>query len=148
MSESESEKAQLAPDERRMTFTGEACKIMSESESEKAQLAPDERRMALQIMVRSGKMGRKGEKMNYTYIVKCSDNTLYTGWTTDLKRRLKVHNEGKGAKYTRARLPVELAYFEEFETKEEAMRREYEIKQMTRQEKEKLLRSREKRPVC
>ena len=62
---------------------------------------------------------------NYTYILKCSDGTYYTGWTNDMAKRLKTHNEGKGAKYTRARLPVTLAYYEAFETKEEAMRREW-----------------------
>ncbi len=77
--------------------------------------------------------------MNYTYIVECKDGTLYTGWTTDLERRIKAHNSGKGAKYTRSRLPVVLRYYESFETKQEAMRREYEIKQLTRKEKEKLI---------
>jgi putative endonuclease len=77
--------------------------------------------------------------MNYTYIVECKDGTLYTGWTTDLERRMKAHNSGKGAKYTRSRLPVVLRYYESFETKQEAMRREYEIKQLTRKEKEKLI---------
>ena len=62
--------------------------------------------------------------MNYTYIVKCCDNTLYTGWTTDLDRRIEAHNSGKGAKYTRSRRPVELIYAERFDTKQEAMRRE------------------------
>ena len=54
--------------------------------------------------------------MNYTYIVKCSDGSLYTGWTNNLEKRIQAHNEGKGAKYTKTRLPVELVYFEEFET--------------------------------
>ena len=62
--------------------------------------------------------------MNYTYIVRCCDNTLYTGWTTDLDRRMEAHNSGKGAKYTRSRRPVELIYAERFDTKQEAMRRE------------------------
>ncbi|HIX76112.1 MAG TPA: GIY-YIG nuclease family protein [Candidatus Fusicatenibacter merdavium] len=79
--------------------------------------------------------------MNFTYIVKCSDGTLYTGWTNDLDRRMKAHNDGKGAKYTKSRRPVVLAYFECFETKEEAMRREYEIKRLTRKEKMKLIRT-------
>ena len=79
--------------------------------------------------------------MNSTYIVKCSDGTLYTGWTNDLDRRMKAHNDGKGAKYTKSRRPVVLAYFECFETKEEAMRREYEIKRLTRKEKMKLIRT-------
>ena len=65
--------------------------------------------------------------MNYTYILECKDGTYYTGWTNNLEKRLKDHNEGKGAKYTRARRPVVLAYYEEFETKEEAMQREYAI---------------------
>lgn len=77
--------------------------------------------------------------MNYTYIVECKDGTLYTGWTTDLERRMKAHNTGKGAKYTRSRMPVVLRYFESFQTKEEAMRREYEIKQLPRKEKQKLI---------
>lgn len=78
--------------------------------------------------------------MNYTYIVKCADGTLYTGWTNCLEKRLKAHNEGiKGAKYTRAKRPVELVYYEGFSLKEEAMRREYEIKQLTRKQKLELM---------
>lgn len=77
--------------------------------------------------------------MNYTYIVKCSDGSLYTGWTNDIEKRIKAHNNGKGAKYTKSRAPVKLVYVEEFDTKKEAMKREYEIKHMKRQEKEKLL---------
>ena len=77
--------------------------------------------------------------MNYTYMLKCSDGTLYTGWTNDLKKRVEAHNSGKGAKYTKARRPVELAYYEEFETKEQAMKREYAIKQLGRKEKQKLI---------
>ena len=74
--------------------------------------------------------------MNYTYIVKCADGTLYTGWTNCLQKRMKAHNEGKnGAKYTRTKRPVTLVYYEGFSTKEEAMRREYEIKQFTRNQK-------------
>ncbi|MDO4313769.1 MAG: GIY-YIG nuclease family protein [Eubacteriales bacterium] len=77
--------------------------------------------------------------MNYTYIVKCRDGSLYTGWTTDVERRIKEHNEGRGAKYTNSRRPVELVYYETFETKIEAMKREYAIKQLSREEKEKLI---------
>lgn len=73
--------------------------------------------------------------MNYVYILKCADNSLYTGWTNNLDKRIKMHSEGKGAKYTRARLPIELVYFEEYEDKIEAMKREYAIKQLKRQEK-------------
>ena len=77
--------------------------------------------------------------MNYTYIVKCRDNTYYTGWTKDLDRRMKAHNSGTGAKYTRSRRPVRLVYYEAYRTKEEAMRREREIKRMSTKEKEKLI---------
>lgn len=74
----------------------------------------------------------------YTYVLKCSDGSLYTGWTNDIKKRLQAHNEGKGAKYTRSRTPVELVYLEKFDTKEAAMRREAAIKKMSRAEKLKL----------
>lgn len=77
--------------------------------------------------------------MNYTYIVKCSDGSLYTGWTNDLEKRIKAHNDGKGAKYTKSRRPVALAYYEEFQSKEEAMRREWEIKQMSREKKMRMI---------
>lgn len=73
--------------------------------------------------------------MCYIYILKCSDETLYTGWTTNVEKRLKCHNSGKGAKYTRCRLPVELVYFEECEDKSTALKREYEIKQLSRDKK-------------
>ena len=77
---------------------------------------------------------------HYCYILKCSDNTLYTGYTNDLDNRLKAHNSGNGAKYTKTRLPVELVYYEEYPTKEEAMSREWHIKhKMTREEKLKLI---------
>ncbi len=79
--------------------------------------------------------------MNYTYILKCCDGSLYTGWTTNLDRRINEHNKGIGGKYTRARLPVQLVYYEKFETKREAMKREYEIKQLSRSEKLKLIKT-------
>ena len=75
----------------------------------------------------------------YTYIVLCSDGSLYTGYTDDPVRRTKVHNAGKGAKYTRARLPVELVYQEACADKSAALRREYGIKQLTRVQKLKLI---------
>lgn len=78
-------------------------------------------------------MGRLN--MNYVYILRCNDDSLYTGWTNNLEKRIKAHSNGKGAKYTKARLPVELVYFEEYEDKIEAMRREYAIKQLKRKEK-------------
>ena len=77
--------------------------------------------------------------MNYTYLLECADRTLYCGWTNDLEKRVKAHNSGSGAKYTKPRRPVVLVYYEEFETKEEAMRREAAIKRMTRQEKKRLI---------
>lgn len=77
--------------------------------------------------------------MNYTYILKCADDTLYCGWTNHLEKRLSAHNQGKGAKYTKARRPVVLAYWEEFSTKEEAMRREAAIKKLSRRDKLKLM---------
>lgn len=77
--------------------------------------------------------------MNYTYIVRCSDGTYYTGWTNDLEKRIAAHNDGTGAKYTKLRLPVELVYHECFETKEEAMSREWHIKRLTRAQKSALI---------
>lgn len=77
--------------------------------------------------------------MNYTYILRCADGTLYTGWTNNLEKRLAAHNAGIAAKYTKSRRPVELVYFEEFETKEEAMSREWHIKKLTRAEKLELI---------
>ena len=79
------------------------------------------------------------DQMNYTYMLRCADGSLYTGWTNNLTKRVNAHQQGKGGKYTRARLPVELVYFEVFATKEEAMQREYAIKQLTRAQKLRLL---------
>ncbi|MEF9958895.1 MAG: GIY-YIG nuclease family protein [Niameybacter sp.] len=79
--------------------------------------------------------------MHFVYIVKCSDETYYTGYTNNIEKRLKAHNEGKGAKYTRARLPVRLIYQETYENKSEALKREYAIKQLTRSKKEVLIKS-------
>jgi putative endonuclease len=73
--------------------------------------------------------------MNYVYIIECSDGTLYTGWTNNLERRIDMHSNGSGAKYTRGRGPVKLVYNEAFEDKKDAMRREYEIKKMARKAK-------------
>jgi len=82
----------------------------------------------------------KEEKyMNYTYIVRCKDDSLYCGWTNNLEKRIESHNAGTGAKYTKSRRPVELVYYETFDTKEEAMSREYAIKQLKRQQKMKLI---------
>lgn len=81
--------------------------------------------------------------MNYVYILECADKTLYTGWTNHLENRLKVHNSGKGAKYTRCRLPVTLVYSENFPVKEDALRREAAIKKMTRAQKLALIASKQ-----
>lgn len=84
----------------------------------------------------------------YTYIVRCSDDSLYTGYTNDLDNRIKAHNLGRGAKYTRGRGPVELVYFEEYPTKEEAMSREWHIKRLTRPEKEKIIKLAKSDRLC
>jgi putative endonuclease len=76
---------------------------------------------------------------HFVYILRCSDDSLYTGWSTDIEQRVAHHNTGKGAKYTRARLPVVFIYSEEYPSKEEAMKREYEIKQLSRNEKNLLI---------
>ena len=77
--------------------------------------------------------------MNYVYILRCADDTLYCGWTTDLIARIAAHNSGSGAKYTRSRLPVELVYYEEYDDRHEAMSREWYIKRLSRKEKLKLI---------
>ena len=84
---------------------------------------------------------KETDKQKQHHIVKCSDETLYTGWTNNLKKRMEAHNSGKGAKYTKNRRPVELVYFEEYDTKQEAMQREYAIKQLSRQKKLALIHS-------
>jgi putative endonuclease len=75
----------------------------------------------------------------YVYILKCQDNSFYTGYTADLGRRIKEHNTGKGAKYTRARKPVQLLYWENYISIQDAMRREREIKRLSREKKIQLM---------
>jgi putative endonuclease len=77
--------------------------------------------------------------MCYVYVLECSDKTLYTGWTSNLEKRLDAHLKGKGAKYTRYRLPVKLVYFECYDNQVSAQKREYEIKRLSRPEKLKLI---------
>lgn len=77
--------------------------------------------------------------MHYVYILRCADGTLYTGYTTDRKARVAVHNSGRGAKYTRGRLPVTLVYSRGFRSVGKALAREYAIKQLTRAGKEALI---------
>ncbi|UXV42593.1 GIY-YIG nuclease family protein [Staphylococcus simulans] len=76
---------------------------------------------------------------HYIYIVRCKDDTLYTGYTHNVQARIEKHNAGKGAKYTKTRRPVVLVYQEGYETKSEAMKREYEIKTFTRTQKLQLI---------
>ncbi|WP_277542676.1 GIY-YIG nuclease family protein [Haloarcula laminariae] len=76
---------------------------------------------------------------HYAYVLRCSDGSFYTGYTTDVQCRVREHDAGEGAKYTRGRTPVELVHVERFESKSAAMSREYEIKQLTRTEKERLV---------
>lgn len=84
---------------------------------------------------------KPSSSLNYTYMVQCADGTYYTGWTTDLEQRITAHNNGTGAKYTRSRGPVTLAYAEVHDTKVEAMQREAAIKKLSRKEKEALVAS-------
>ncbi len=81
------------------------------------------------------------QKKNYVYILRCSDGTLYTGWTTDLEARIKNHNSGNGAKYTRSRRPVKLIYYEEVSDKSAALKREAAIKKLPRNKKFELISS-------
>ena len=77
--------------------------------------------------------------MCFVYLLRCSDGSLYCGWTNAIEKRLVAHNSGKGAKYTRARRPVELVYSEELPDKSSALKREYEIKHLSRAEKLRLI---------
>ena len=76
---------------------------------------------------------------HYAYMLRCNDNSIYSGYAVDPIKREKVHNSGKGAKYTRARLPVKLVYYEEFNNKSEALKREREFKKFTHIQKEKII---------
>lgn len=80
--------------------------------------------------------------MFYTYFVRCADGSLYAGFTNNLQKRVNAHNAGKGAKYTRSRLPVELVYFEEYETEREARSREWRVKRLSHAEKVKIIKER------
>jgi putative endonuclease len=79
--------------------------------------------------------------MNYTYLLQCSDGTFYAGWTVDLEARLRAHNSGKGARYTRSRLPVKLVYWETHQSRSDAQRRELIIRKLGRKQKEELVQS-------
>lgn len=75
----------------------------------------------------------------FAYLVRCSDNSLYAGYTNNLEKREFAHNEGKGARYTRMRRPVKIVYFEEFKNRDEAMKREYQLKHLNKKQKERLI---------
>lgn len=77
--------------------------------------------------------------MFYVYILRCADDSLYCGYTTDVEKRFEKHKSGKGAKYTKTHLPLEIAYVEEFDNKSDALKREWEIKKLSRVKKEKLI---------
>lgn len=79
--------------------------------------------------------------MHYAYMVRCVDNTIYSGYSTNPIHREQVHNSGKGAKYTRNRLPIKLIYVEKFDNKSDAMKREWALKQLTHSQKEDLAKS-------
>ncbi len=76
---------------------------------------------------------------SYVYVLRCGDGSLYTGWTNDLKQRLAAHQSGKGAKYTRGRLPIDMVYYEELPDKSTALKRENELKNLKKAEKELLI---------
>ena len=78
---------------------------------------------------------------HYAYLARCNEDSLYAGYTNDLKGREAKHNEGKGAHYTRIRRPIKIVYYEEFHTKSEAMKREYQLKHLKKQGKEELITS-------
>ncbi len=81
---------------------------------------------------------QSGDKATFVYLVQCADGTLYCGYTTDVEKRIKAHNNAKGAKYTKTRLPVKLVYCEQCHGKSEALKREHQIKKLTREQKLKL----------
>jgi len=87
------------------------------------------------------------EQIWYLYILRCKDDTLYTGITTDVEKRLEAHRAGRGAKYTRGRTPLELVYRETCGTHSQALKREVEIKKLTRQEKQNLIGKTEEKPT-
>ena len=80
-------------------------------------------------------MNNDAEKVYFVYLLRCIDNTLYCGYTDNLEKRVETHNRGKGAKYTRRRTPVTLVYSEKLKTKSEALKREHQIKKLSRKEK-------------
>lgn len=93
-----------------------------------------------EFVVNLKKQRQSGANMeHFAYMLKCADGTIYSGYTNDLKKRLAAHNNGNGAKYTRSRLPVILAYYESFDSKSDAMKREAAFKNLKRADKERLI---------
>ena len=86
-------------------------------------------------------MPRRAKKQYFVYILKCRGGSYYTGYTSDLERRVQEHNSGKGGRYTRARIPVELVHTERYQTRKEAIKRELEIKKLARKAKRELIKA-------
>ena len=122
-----------------MRVTTENTKKTAETETKNASVKKADEQSTESARKKAEKPSGNAAARNYTYILKCGDGSLYTGWTNDIAARLEQHRSGKGAKYTKSRKPVKLVYFETFLTKQEAMRREWEIKQLSRVEKWKLI---------
>ena len=122
-----------------MRVTTENTKKTAETETKNASVKKADEQSTESARKKAEKLSGNAAARNYTYILKCGDGSLYTGWTNDIAARLEQHRSGKGAKYTKSRKPVKLVYFETFLTKQEAMRREWEIKQLSRVEKWKLI---------
>lgn len=101
--------------------------------SDQEQLSKDEQQVQCDLVEQVSEDGQ--QKAHFMYVLICADETLYTGYTTDVEKRVETHNAGKGAKYTAARRPVQLLAHAMFETKHEAMSAEYHFKQLSRAEK-------------
>ena len=94
---------------------------------------------ARHVLRYTGGMENKTARSNFIYLLRCSDGSLYVGWTNDLEKRIRAHQEGKGGKYTRSHRPVTLVYQEAFDTPREARMREAELKKLSHREKEQLI---------
>lgn len=123
----------------KMRATTENTKKTAETETKNETVKTAEEQSIGSARKKSEKPIRNVSARNYTYILKCGDGSLYTGWTNDIAARLEQHRSGKGAKYTRGRGPLELVYLEVHDTKSEAMSREARIKRFTKSEKLNLL---------
>ena len=122
-----------------MRVTTENTKKSAETETKNASVKKADEQSTESARKKAEKPSGNAAARNYTYILKCGDGSLYTGWTNDIAARLEQHRSGKGAKYTRGRGPLELVYLEVHDTKSEAMSREARIKRFTKREKLNLL---------